>query len=141
MSLTLAAISITEWDSSDLQEADLVQACHRLAAAQQDSGERFVTPELSSWEATLAEVENLHRTLAEVTHQPARTACGVRAKAVALKSLLQSGDADILHDDASAPDQLAWSLVQDLVALMPSALPIPPRLPLSDERRSIIPRA
>jgi hypothetical protein len=137
MSLTLAAISIAEWDSSDPQEADLVQICHSLATAQQDSSERFATPELCSWEASFAEVDRLHRTLAEIAHQPARTSCGVRAKAAALKSLLQSGGADVLHDDASAPDQLAWSLVRDLLALMPPVLSIPPRLPPPDERRSI----
>lgn len=108
MSLTLAAISIIEEDQiGGLDEAELVQACHHLAAAQQDSGDRFGVP------------------------QPWR---GVRAKAVALKSLLQSGHADLLHDDASAPDRLAWSLVQDLLALMPSVL----RLPTPEERRPIL---
>jgi hypothetical protein len=135
MSLTLAAISIIEVDpTASLDDADLVQACHRLAAAQQDSGERFVVPRPWSWEPSLGEVERLHRTLTDIAHQPARTARGVRAKAVALKSLLQSGEADLLHEDASAPDQLAWSLVQDLLALMPSVL----RLRTPDERRPIL---
>lgn len=133
MSLTLAAISIVEEDQIvGLGDADLVQACYRLAAAQQDSGDRFVIPEPSSWEASLAEVERLHRTLGDIVRHPVRTARGVRAKAVALKSLLQSGEADVLHDDASAPDQLAWSLVQDLLALMPSVLR------LHDERRPFL---
>jgi hypothetical protein len=135
MSLTLAAISIIEKDPiGGLDDTDLVQACHHLAAAQQDSGDRFVIPEPGSWEASLAEVEHLHRTLGNIASQPARTARGVRAKAVALKSLLQSGQADVLHADASAPDQLAWSLVQDLLALMPSVL----RLRTTDERRPIL---
>jgi hypothetical protein len=135
MSLTLAAISIIEEDQiGGLDDTDLVQACHHLAAAQQDSGDRFVIPEPGSWEASLAEVERLHRTLGNIARQPARTARGVRAKAVALKSLLQSGQPDVLHDDASAPDQLAWSLVQDLLALMPSVL----RLRRPDERWPIL---
>jgi hypothetical protein len=135
MNLTLAAISIIEEDQiGRLDDAELVQACHRLAATQQDSGERYATPEPWSWEASRGEVEHLHRTLGDIAHQPARTARGVRAKAVALKSLLQSGQADVLHDDASAPDQLAWSLVHDLLALMPSVL----RLHTPAERRPIL---
>jgi hypothetical protein len=135
MNLTLAAISTIEGDQiGSFDDVDLVQACQRLAAAQQESGERFVSPELWSWEGSLAEVECLHRSLNEIACQPARTARGVRAKAVALKSLLQSGQADVLHDDASAPDQLAWSLVQDLLALMPFVL----RLRTPDERRPIL---
>jgi hypothetical protein len=135
MSLTLAAISIIEEDQiGGLDEAELVQACHHLAAAQQDSGDRFGVPQPWRWEASHAEVERLHRTLDEIASQPARTARGVRAKAVALKSLLQRGHADLLHDDASAPDRLAWSLVQDLLALMPSVL----RLRTPEERRPIL---
>jgi hypothetical protein len=135
MNLTLAAISMVEGDPvRSLDDVDLVQACHRLAAAQQDSGERHVIPEPWSWEVSLAEAERVHRTLGDIAGQPARTARGVRAKAVALKSLLQSGEADVLHEDASAPDQLAWSLVQDLLALMPSVL----RLHMPDERRPIL---
>ena len=123
MSLTLAAISIIEEDQIDgLDEAELVQACQHVAASQQDSGDRLVVPQPWSWEASHAEVKRLHRTLDEIACQPARTARGVRAKAVALKSLLQSGQPDLLHDDASAPDRLAWSLVQDLLALMPWVL-------------------
>lgn len=98
------------------------------------AGNASQLPSRGLGEASLAEVKRLHRTLGEIARQPARTARGVRAKAVALRCLLQSGEADALHDDASAPDRLAWSLVQDLLALMPSVS----RLRTPDERHPIL---
>jgi hypothetical protein len=128
MNLTLAAVPLTIRDHDCFLDAELEEACLSLATAQRDGGERFAIPHLDSVHIAMAEADFVHRTIARIARQRAHTLYGVRAKALALRSLLQSGETNTLHDDASAPDQLAWSLVQDLLA---SESPFIPALAVS----------
>jgi uncharacterized protein with von Willebrand factor type A (vWA) domain len=50
-----------------------------------------------------------------IADTPATSRVGLRAKALALRALLDDGDGS-LYEDASTPDLLAWSLVQDILA-------------------------
>jgi hypothetical protein len=94
-------------------DAMLLQLCVRLRKDQQDkrcSG----TVEPQDWESfTCDSVEriNLIQCIAET---PATSRIGMRAKALALHSLLDEGGGE-LYEDAAMPDLLAWSLVQDIL--------------------------
>lgn len=97
-------------------EADftLLRLCTALRE-DQCAARRFEPVEPQAWESNLrsgATAEALIRRIAEL---PATGRAGLRAKALALYALLDEGGGR-LYEDAAAPDQLAWSLVRDILA-------------------------
>ncbi len=109
-------------NSSDFPERDLIEACAFIAAAEQDEAEDFGPSEAASRNSYYRRVGDLHQALESITRQPARTLQDLQAKAVALRALLHDGNGETLYDDATAPERLAWSLVNDLLALSPFQL-------------------
>jgi hypothetical protein len=92
----------------------LVRLCEKICEEQQGHCQ-FDAIEPQDWESydrASATVHNLTRAIAAT---PATSHSGLRAKALALCALLDDGNGE-LYEDAAAPDVLAWSLVQDILA-------------------------
>jgi hypothetical protein len=92
----------------------LVLLCTKLREEQQDKS-HFVTIEPQSWESFGRDAAALNALIRGIADTPATSRVGLRAKALALHALLDEGGGS-LCEDAAAPDLLAWSLVQDILA-------------------------
>jgi hypothetical protein len=93
----------------------LVQLCTEIRRDQR-AADVLGTVAPQQWEAFSRQTEPLLALVDHVAATPARTRTGLRAKALALHALLDEGEGSGLGPDAAAPDLLAWSLVQDILA-------------------------
>lgn len=99
---------------SDTPDAALVQLCQ----AMQDGPaaiHRYTAIEPQSWEGFSRSAAAQREAIRQIANTPACSRAGLRAKARALYALLDEGEGG-LYEDASMPDQLAWSLVLDILA-------------------------
>ena len=90
----------------------------RLSAAlreDQSATRRFDTIEPRSWDSNHRSTATADALIRRIADLPATGRAGLRAKAQALHTLLDEGGGR-LYEDAAAPDQLAWSLVADILA-------------------------
>lgn len=92
----------------------LDQACTELLVDEQ-CGPHVETIDPADWESFQSETQRLHERVQEIASLPAHTSTGLRAKARVLQTLL--GQGNVLYEDASASDRIAWSLVQDVLAI------------------------
>lgn len=107
--------SIGAWSHPD---AVLLRDCNEILAAQPGRPELFTPVAPATWPQFATEVDQIHGRVEQVSRTPAWTEEGLRAKALVLKSLLDAGDQAGLYEDAAAPDQIAWSLVDDLLRFL-----------------------
>jgi hypothetical protein len=96
-----------------LVDAELVHLCAMLRDRQ--PGRRqpdTIAPQ--DWESFQRDTDVHLDLVRRIAKTPVTSRVGLRAKALALHALLDEGTGD-LHEEAAAPDQLAWSLVQDIL--------------------------
>jgi hypothetical protein len=110
----VAAATAEETGRPAPADAGLLHLCAQLREDQ--NGLRcFGTVEPQRWESFSRDTAALLALIRRVAETPASSRAGLRAKALALHALLDEGGGG-LYDDAAAPDLLAWSLVQDILA-------------------------
>ena len=112
-----------EAQAQHLIDATLVCLCDSLRNELQGE-HRFRTVEPQGWENFKRGAASVHALTHEIMETHAATHIGLRAKALALYALLDDGSGQ-LYDDAAAPDLLAWSLVQDILAEQCTTLSTP----------------
>jgi len=94
----------------------LIEACTDLLVEQQ-CGVHFEAIDPADWDSFHGDAMRLLAQVQGIAATPALTRLGIRAKALALKALLDGGDGGELYEDASSPDRIAWSLVQDILTI------------------------
>jgi hypothetical protein len=94
-------------------DAALIHLCVKLRKDQQDK-HRFDVIDEPDWESFNQESTALRSLVKCIADTPATSRIGLRAKALALRALLDEGCGD-LYEDAASPDLLAWSLIQDIL--------------------------
>lgn len=94
-------------------DADMIQLCAALCEARKNV-RHFAVTAPQQWQESSVDRARVCALIQDIADIPTFSRIGLRAKALALRALLDD-DGDRLYKDAAAPDVLAWSLVRDIL--------------------------